>query len=151
MYCSSCGGTVESGLNYCKHCGEKLATAKDDGSVEPSGVKPELLVSSIVALFVLGLGAVAILIGVMKQVVGFDLNIILAVIVLSFALLFSVEGILIWLLMKGKRKAGELDAPPKKQQTMELKEMQPLALQDPVPSVTEHTTRKIGHIFSERK
>jgi hypothetical protein len=80
----------------------KVGRAKDDSLIKSSEVKPELLVSAMVALFILGLGAIAVLIGVMKEVVGFDLPILLAVTVFSFVLMLVIEGMLIGLLLKGK-------------------------------------------------
>ncbi|HVF46728.1 MAG TPA: hypothetical protein VNA17_04090 [Pyrinomonadaceae bacterium] len=64
-----------------------------------------------VGLFILGLVAIAVLAGVLKQVAGFDLSILLAIIGLSFLLMLLVEGVLIWMLLRGKRgKSGATDA-----------------------------------------
>jgi hypothetical protein len=153
MYCSSCGVAVAQGLSYCNYCGAKLRGATGDSVVKSSEVKPELLVSAMVGLFILGLAAIAVLIGVMKEVVGFDLSIILTVTVFSFVLMLVVEGLLIWLLLSGKRgvkEAGDAE-PTKEQKTKELAEGQARVLPEPVPSVTEHTTRAFEPIYSERK
>jgi hypothetical protein len=153
VYCSSCGVVVAQGLSYCNYCGAKLSGAKGDNVIKSPEVKPELLVSAMVGGFILGLVAIAVLIGVMKQVVGFDLSIILAVTVLSFVLMLMVEGVLIWQLLNGKRGVKEVgDAErPKEQKTKELGEGQARVLPEPVPSVTEHTTRAFEPINSERK
>jgi hypothetical protein len=153
MYCSSCGMGVAHGLSYCNYCGAKLSRAEGANAIKSSEVKPELLVSAMVGLFILGLVAIAILIGVMKQVAGFDLSIILAVIMFSFVLMLVVEGVLIRLLLKGKREAkgtGDTER-PKEQTTKELGEAQTPLLPEPVPSVTEHTTRPFDPVYSERK
>jgi hypothetical protein len=107
MYCSACGAAVAQGLSYCNYCGAKLSGANGDHVIKSSGVKPELLVSAMVGLFVLGLVAIAVLIGVLKAVAGFDLPFLLAATMLSFVLLLVVEGVLIGLLLKGKRGAKE--------------------------------------------
>jgi hypothetical protein len=153
MYCSSCGVAVAQGLSYCNYCGAKLNGAKGESVVKSSEVKPELLVSAMVAAFILGLGAIAVLIGVMKEVVGFDLSIILAVTVFSFILMLVVEGVLIRLLLNGKRGGREVGdtKPPKEQKTRELGEGQARVLPEPIPSVTEHTTRAFEPIYTERK
>ena len=153
MYCSSCGVAVAQGLSYCNHCGAKLNDARGDNITISPEVKPELLVSSMVALFIFGLVAIAVLIGVMKQVAGFDLPILLAVTMFSFLLLLVVEGVLIRLLLKGKRGAKEAGDTErlKGQRTKELGESQARVLPEPVPSVTEHTTRAFEPIYSERK
>jgi hypothetical protein len=113
-------------------------------------VKAELLVSAMVGLFILGLVAIAILIGVLKAVAGFDLPFLLVATMFSFLLMLVVESVLIGLLLKGRRgakRAGRSD----EQTTKELKEAQARVLPEPVPSVTEHTTRAFEPIYGERK
>ena len=153
MYCSSCGMAVSQGLSYCNYCGAKLSEANGDGVIHSSGVKPELLVSAMVGLFILGLVAIAVLIGMLKAVAGFDLPFLLAATMFSFLLMTVVEGVLIGLLLKGKRGAKEAgDAERlKKQTTKELREAQARVLPEPVPSVTEQTTRAFEPIYGERK
>lgn len=153
MYCSSCGVGVAQGLSYCNYCGAQLGGEKGEGVGNATGVKPELLVSAMVGLFILGLVAIGVLVGVMKAVAGFDLPILLAVTMLSFLMMLVVEGVLIGLLLKGKRGAREAgDAGRSKEQTTrELGEARARVLTEPVPSVTEHTTRAFEPGYSERK
>ena len=153
MYCSSCGGAVAQGLSYCNYCGAKLGGATGDGIIKSSEVKPELLVSAMVGLFVVGLVAIAVLIGVMKAVAGFDFPILLAVTTFSFVLMLVVEGVIIGLLLKGKRGAkGAGDTERLKEQTTrELGEAQGRVFPEPASSVTEHTTRSFEPVYSERK
>ena len=153
MYCSSCGASVAQGLSYCNYCGARLSGADGDNATKSSGVKPELLVSAMVGLFVLGLMAIAVLIGVLKAVAGFDLPFLLAFTMFSFVLMFVVEGVLIGLLLKGRRgakRAGDTER-LKKQTTKELGDAQARVLPEPALSVTEQTTRTLEPIFSERK
>jgi hypothetical protein len=155
MYCSSCGASVAQGLSFCNYCGAKLSGANGDNVIiTSSGVKPELLVSAMVGLFILGLMSIAVLVGVLKAVAGFDLPILLAVTMFSFVLMLVVEGVLIGLLLKGKRgikQAGDTAERLKKSTTKELGEAQARVLPEHVPSVTEHTTRAFEPIYSERK
>lgn len=153
MYCSSCGVAVTQGLSYCNCCGAKLKDTRGDNAIKSSNVKPELLVSSMAALFILGLVAIAILLGVMKEVVGFDFSILLAVTVFNFILLSVIEGVLIGQLLKVKRgdhEAGDTER-LKSVTTKSLGEAQARVLPEPVSSVTEHTTRAFEPIYSERK
>jgi hypothetical protein len=144
---------VALGLSYCNYCGAKLNGAKDDNVTRSPEVKPELLVSAMVGLFILGLIAIGVLIGVMKERVGFDLPIILAVTVFSLVMMLVVEGVLIRLLLKGKRSAKEAGdtEQPKEQTTQELGGAQARVLPEPASSVTDHTTRSFEPIYNERK
>lgn len=152
MYCSSCGATLVQGLSYCNHCGAKLAGAKDETAVKSPEVKPELIVSAMVAGFIFGILAIAVLLGVMKRV-DFNMNIILAITAFSFALLLTVEGMLIWLLLRRKRSAEDAGgaAQLSERTTKELGAAPVGALAEPVSSVTEHTTRSFEPIYSERQ
>ena len=153
MYCSSCGVAVAQGLSYCNFCGATITGGQGDGVAKPPAVQPGLLVSAIVGLFILGLVAIAILTGVMKAVAGFDIAIVLAITMLAFMLLVIVEGVLIGMLLKGKRapkkpaNSERLNA----NRTKGLDEAPARALPEPVASVTEHTTRAFDPIYRERK
>lgn len=153
MYCSSCGVAVAQGLNYCNYCGAKLGEVKSDElTISPSGLRPEFLVFAMVVVFVFGLAAIALLLGVLKAVAQFDLPFLLATVMLSFTIMLVVEGVLIRLLFA--RKTVALPAVDherlKEQTTQELVEMNTRALPEPVPSVTEHTTRTFDPVYSER-
>jgi hypothetical protein len=152
MYCSSCGVAVAQGLSYCNYCGAKLSGANGDNGIKSPEVKPELLVSAMVAVFVLGLVAIIMLMGVMKAVLGLNLGLILAFTLLSFLIMLLIEGVCIRLLLRRKRGAEEADDTVllKGQATKELDAPQARVLPEPVPSVTEHTTRAFEPIHSER-
>jgi hypothetical protein len=64
-----------------------------------------------------------------------------------------VEGVIIGLLLKGKRGAQEAGDTGrlKEQMIKEMGEAQGRVLPEPVPSITEHTTRAFEPIYSERK
>ena len=153
MYCSSCGVAVAQGLGYCNYCGAKLNGAKGDSISKSPEVKPELLVSAMVAVFVLGLVAIAILTGVMKSVLNLDAGQILGFAALSFLIMLLIEGVCIWLLLRRTRGAEDTSKslPSKNQTTNELNAAQERALPEPVTSVTDHTTRAFEPIYSERK
>jgi hypothetical protein len=90
---------------------------------------------------------------VMKDLLNFNTGIILTITLLSFLLMFAVEGVFIWLLLKRRRGAKEVGEAkdPKEQATKELDAAQARALAEPVSSITEQTTRKFEPIYSERK
>ena len=151
MYCPSCAKEVASGLTYCNHCGHKLSGAKVDND-KPSEVKPELLVSAMIGLFILGLVAIAILIGVLKVIAGFDTPIVLAFTIFSFVLMLMIEGLLVSMLLRRKKvKKEESDTNQSNEQA--VKEMYTAPTRglsestfQPASSVTEHTTRTLEHV-----
>lgn len=153
MFCSSCGVAVAQGLSFCNYCGAKLSGAAVDNVVKSSGVKPELLVSAIAATFILGLIAIAVLIGALKVVAGLDLPFLLVAMMLSFLLMIVVEGVFIGLLLKGRREVKETGDPArlKEQTTKEIGEAQARLLPEVMSSVTEHTTRTFEPIYSKRE
>ena len=151
MYCSSCGVALTPGLSYCNHCGEKLSGAKSHSIIKSPEVKPESLVGAMVFTFVFGLGAITVLMGVMKAVLRLEVGQILAFTMLSFLILLSLEVVFIRLLLWRKRGAEEAgDAVVLKgQATKELDAAQARVLPEPLPSVTEHTTRAFDPIYRE--
>jgi len=83
------------------------------------------------------------LMAVMKEVVGFDTNLILAVTYICLFMMLVLEGVFIAMLLKTRMRVKNSidDAKLKEHQTKELTEGQPPALQEPLSSVTEGTTR----------
>ena len=146
MYCSTCGSAVAQNLSYCSRCGAKLRSAETSLTLDS-------LVWAIVSLLIAGVGVIIGLMAVMKNVVGLNEGIIVIVTALSFLALLTAEGVLIRILLgawKGARGADEAAA-PKGQKTRELEEAQPRALPEPVPSVTEQTTRTFEPTYGGRK
>ena len=152
MYCSSCGVAVTPGLSYCNFCGEKLSTAKSNSTIKSPEVRPETLVGAMVFAFVFGLGAITVLMGVMKAVLHFDYGPIVAFTLLSFLIMLSLEGVFIRLLLRRKRGAEEASDTLllKGQATREPDAAQTRVLPEPMPSVTEHTTRAFDPIYPQR-
>src|SRR6267143_273893 len=107
MYCSSCGVAVTPGLRYCNHCGEKLSGAKSDRIIKSPEVRPETLVGAMVFTFVFGLGAITVLMGVMKAVLHLEAGQVLAFALLSFLIMLSLEGVFIRLLLRRRRGVEE--------------------------------------------
>jgi hypothetical protein len=152
MYCSTCGVAVTQGLTYCNYCGAKLTGEKSDNSIKSSEVRPESLLWGMVAVLVFGFVAIVFLMMAMKMV-GLNVGQILAFTILSFLIMLLVEGMFIWQLLLRKRGAKETGdaALSKGHATKELDVAQARMLPEPMPSVTEHTTRAFDPIYSERK
>ncbi|HWP54035.1 MAG TPA: hypothetical protein VN476_07845 [Pyrinomonadaceae bacterium] len=148
MYCSSCGVAVAQGLTYCKNCGGRLNST--DSGTESSEIRPGGLITMMVATFVMGTFVITMLLGVMKVIVQFDLGLIIAFAGLSFLIMLVLEGIFIKLLLSRKRRDVEPYQQNNRATTKELEAQSRLPI-EPVPSVTEHTTRAFDPVYSERK
>jgi hypothetical protein len=152
MYCSSCGVAVTQGLSYCNHCGAKLSGARGDDGGESSEVRPGYLVFAMMAVFVFGLIAITMLMGVMKSVLAFNEGVMIAFTFLSFLMLVLIEVVFIRLLLRPTRRAEKTRATAAMngQGTKELDAAHARALPEPMPSVTEHTTRTFDPIYKDR-
>src|SRR5712671_2434165 len=152
MYCSSCGVAVAPGLSYCNYCGEELAGAKRNSPIKSPEVKPETLIASMVFTFVFGLVAITMLMGVLKVMLHLENGLILFLALLSFLVMLSLEGVFIRLLFRRRRDHEEAAATGRLtgQRTRELDAAQVRGLPEPMPSVTEHTTRAFDPVYTER-
>ena len=153
MYCSSCGVAIADGLTYCNFCGARVNSEKTDTLVKTTELRAEsLIISAMVGLFILGLLAISVLIGVMKAILHFDVGPLLAFAFMSFLILIGLEGVLISRLFRRNRKADRApgDSLTSTHITKEL-EARSRVIADPVSSVTDHTTRTLDPVYSERK
>ncbi len=153
MYCSSCGTAVTAGVTYCNHCGAKVRKSTSEGAGNQADSFPESLVWAIAAVFIVGIGSIIGLMAVMKEVLNFNSSLIIAITLLSFLLMFVVEGTFIWLLLSrsrsGARETNDA-ASLKELTTKELDAAEARALPEAMPSVTEHTTRTFEPVYRER-
>jgi len=147
MYCPSCGVAVVPSLSYCNHCGANLTPSVP----ARADVKPEILVQGMIMVFVFGLAAISVLLGVMKAVLNLNEGAILGFAALSFFIMMVVEGVFIGLLVRRKHKPEQSNAKAlSKQQTNELDAAQERVLTEPA-SVTDHTTRAFDPIYTNRR
>ena len=154
MYCSSCGVSVAQDLSYCNHCGAKLNGEKADSLIKTTELRAEsLIIAAMVGLFVFGLLAIAVLMGVMKAVLDLNAGQILGFATLSFLIMLLIEGVFIWRLSHHKRGAEETvgTALSKEKTTKELDAARARVLPEGMASVTEQTTRTLEPIYSDRK
>lgn len=153
MYCSACGVAVAQGVSYCNYCGTKLGADKGESDSASAEVRPELLVCAMTGLFILGLVAISILMRVMKTALELNAGQIFAVTLLSFLMMLLIEGVFVRLLLRRKRgteEAGDNAVRLKGPATKELDAAQARALPEPLPSVTEQTTRTLEPVYTER-
>ncbi len=149
MYCSSCGVAVAQNLTYCNHCGSKVNSDKGVQLDKATEVRAEwAMMTSMGALFVCGLVAIAILLGVMKSVLIFQEGPIMAFGFLSFLILIALEAVYVSRLLRFRRdtgKAAELSS--SERHTKEL-EARSRIVSEPVGSVTDHTTRTLDPVYN---
>jgi hypothetical protein len=145
MYCSTCGRAISQGLSYCNHCGVKLN--KEDGLAKSSELKPELLVRSMTATFVLGLMTMTVLMAVLRVIVGLRIEPTLILMALPFLVMLILEAVFIRLLLRGSREYKMDRKVTTEHATNELDVSQVRAISEGMPSVTEHTTRTFEPIY----
>src|SRR5437016_13015187 len=149
MYCPSCAVAVAEGLSYCNFCGAKLTLSV--GGAESSEVKPGTLIAAMAFVFIFGLAAIGFLVVILKAVFELNVGPILAFTSLSFLILLVLEGIFIRLLFQRSRTkqapdTGQFKGPASK----ELHAAPARESAEPLPSVTEHTTRPFDPVYRER-
>jgi hypothetical protein len=116
-----------------------------------SEVPAESLIWAIVAIFVVGMGTIIGLMAVMKNELHFDLSLILFFSLVSFALMTAIEAVFIWLLFSRSRAKAPREMRSNAQPTKELFEGSQKVLPEPLPSVTEQTTRAFDPVYEKRK
>ena len=156
MYCSSCGAAVLPGLSYCNHCGARLSGGQADAAARRSDALPDSLVWAIVSVFVVGMGTTIGLMAMLKQLLDLGQGIVIAFGLLGFGLMIAVESVFIYLLLSRRKAAAKEaggDERPSARATKELDAAREAraALPEPVPSVTEQTTRTFEPAYGERK
>ena len=149
MYCSTCATPLAPGLSYCNRCGVSLKETSATRRESNTGSVTAFLVA-IVLVGIFGLGTV--LGGVLalnkdhlpEEVVGFFMF-------FSFLLVAIIELVLgrqlSRLISTNERKATTAPSQPVRQG--EIHPAQPRTLPEPVPSVTENTTRTLDYSRNE--
>jgi hypothetical protein len=110
------------------------------------------IISVMAGLFVAGLLAISVLLGVMKSVLNFEFGPLVAFAFLSFLVMIALQGILVSRLFRRKSKSTESTGSNTSGShvTREL-EAQSQLRSEPVSSVTDHTTRTLDAVYSERR
>lgn len=148
MYCSTCGVALAKGLSFCNYCGARLPSA--EAALEFREVRPQLLVSAMAGIFVLGLPGITFLI-FMLNAVRLDSGVVMAFAWTSLLLLVALEAFFVVLLLRRKPLKDEpRHVQFRGPQTNELEARRAGVLSEPVSSVTEHTTRAFDPIPRER-
>jgi hypothetical protein len=145
MHCPTCGVPLKQALSYCNHCGANLNTFKFDSKSGPAETTTDTLVWVIVGttitLLGMALGALVLMKnGSIHEGLG------TAFVILSFAALVLVEGVLLWRLLGQNRVSLVTRHPggPDDLKTEELAQSPSHVLTETADSVStaaEQTTR----------
>ena len=149
MYCPTCGNEITVELKYCNRCGANLTLPAMSAPVVLAPVR--LTVPSIVLGMTI-LGGLGVIFGAATDFArqGLHPAAIVWMVLLSAATLFGCVGLLIRFLTKMMTLHREL-APPQPRPTFTdrppIQHLPPRM--EPVPSVTENTTRTFTPIYRE--
>lgn len=153
MYCSACGGPITPGLSYCNRCGMSLKERSSDSK------SPLPVVVLVLAMVFLAVSAMGLLLGgpiVLKKEGQFGEE--LVVLFMFFILLITAfTEIFLYrqlsrLTSQQKQPAAMPPAPAVALHTpapAEYYAPQPRSLAEPLPSVTENTTRTLEYQRNE--
>ncbi|MEP6568610.1 MAG: hypothetical protein ABJC10_02460 [Acidobacteriota bacterium] len=148
MYCAACGTPLAPGLSYCNRCGMSLKEPSEPRA-NPIGA---YLISAITVLGIAGLGLM--LGGAMALRIGgqFQADFVGIYMLMTFSLVALIEFFLCRQLSRLLRRSEESQPLALSQQASapaELRGPQPRTLPEPVPSVTENTTRTLEYSRNE--
>ena len=167
MYCPLCGTQLAQALSYCNRCGANLSPLKDTSSSTttthsaPAGEtvpQPRTLNSLIWAIvvttiIVLGMGLGAL---VLMRDGSIDEGLGRIFVILCFLTLPIIEGLLVWQLLSVNRRVKRVSVQVQEHASPqdELGATTARSLSEPgepIPSVTEHTTRAFEPSYRSRE
>ena len=148
MYCANCGTQLVQGLSYCNRCGVNLKERSQTSS------NTAMISAFLTAITVLGtVGLAVMLFGaiVLRRKANLDEQIVAVFMMFTFLLVGVTEFMLVRILSKlvgaKESKTASLPSP----MTNELRLPQHSTIGEPVPSVTENTTRTLEYARREQQ
>ena len=149
MYCSACGGPITPGLSFCNRCGMSLKDRSGDSK------SPLPVVALVLGMVLVAMSAMGLLLGgpiALKREGQFGEELIVLFMFLAFLITAFTEIFLY-------RQLSRFTAQPKLPDAMPLAPPvslpappaaeyyapQPRSLAEPLPSVTENTTRTLEY------
>jgi hypothetical protein len=148
MYCATCGTPLAPGLSYCNRCGASLKERTEITSNTKS------VAAFLTAITLIGLIGMGIMLGGMvtlsteahlgEPIVGFYM-------LFTFLIVAITEILLVRQLSRltGSSERKVIEFPQQPVMPSELAPAQSRTLGEPVPSVTENTTRTLGYSRQE--
>ena len=155
MYCAACGGPVAPGLKFCNRCGTSLGKERVESS------HAGIITALITGIVMVGLGGLGIMLAGalnLKTYGQLGNDVVAIFMFLTFLIVITVEMFLLRQLSRvlgeASRRNQQLDQPqplfqPASASTNELRAAPVRTLPEPIPSVTENTTRTLEHSLRE--
>jgi hypothetical protein len=146
MYCASCGTPITQGLSYCNRCGANLREHKE--------TKIGAISAFLTAITLLGVAGLGIMLGgafVLRKEAGLGQELVGVFMLFTFLIVALTEFMLVRNLSKltsSSEQPGYLPAPQFAPQDLRLPHATPLG--EPVPSVTDNTTRTLEYARREQ-
>lgn len=143
MYCAACGTPLAPGLSYCNRCGMSLK--------EHIPSKPDSVGAYLTAITIIGIGGLCLMLGgaiALKNGAQFREDIIGFFMLMTFAIVVIVEIFLcrqLSRLTSNAQKSQTAALPQAATMPVEFRVPQARSLPEPLPSVTENTTRTLEY------
>jgi hypothetical protein len=144
MYCASCGTQLTQGLSYCNRCGANLKERTEASTASVAAFLAAITLLGLIGLGIMLGGALAL------KDEGFNQDFIGFFVFFTFLFVSMTELMLF-------RNLSRLSAPKEKSKRslpppvhQELRLPQSSTIGEPVPSVTENTTRTLEHSRREQ-
>ncbi len=150
MYCPSCGTAVSQQLKYCNRCGARLTTTDEVAPVEATEKR---LYDESVDLFwvtVIGLGLILGGMVVMKALHLSNALIVAYMILSSTAFTINI-ALSLWQIRRLARLLEEVRTNQINQKSKEPERIEGRPILEPLPSVTEQTTRTLEPVSIEHE
>lgn len=149
MYCSACGTPITAGLSFCNRCGMSLKERTGDSKASIP------VVALVLGMILVAISAMGLLLGgpiALKREGGFDSDLIALFMFLTFFITAFTELFLYRQLSRIIAQPKLPVAPPVSLPMgapVEYYAPQPRSLAEPLPSVTENTTRTLEYQRNE--
>ena len=144
MFCSNCGTPHAQGLSYCNRCGADMRERKEPTNTGNTAAISAML-TAITTLGLVGLGIMLMGAVILRRKANLDQELIGVFMMFTFLIVSFTEFMLVRNLSKltsSNEREKYLPPPPT---TNELRLPAASSLGEPVPSVTENTTRTLEY------
>jgi hypothetical protein len=146
MFCSNCGTPHAQGLSYCNRCGADLRERKESGNTAAINA----LLTAITTLGLVGLGIMLFGAVILRRKANLDQELIGVFMMFTFLIVSVTEFMLVRNLSKLTSSNESKNYLPPPTQTNELRLPSASSLGEPIPSVTENTTRTLDYVRREQ-